>query len=835
MTSASLQWAVYPASAAFAGATAGTVLRDSNLSGDLPVPLLGPLPFGGPGTTEPHIFGRNESLPVSQQLHHRYASRAQYSLAAHPDPATSHIIALEMEQLAKNPTRVNGAAVKAGETRSLLRVGPMTVAGGAPVLHVAAGDTLAPADPVARALRGALSHGFAADGNTHVVVAGVISYPSEFAAALPTTVVAVLATQAAISVTSSHAPSSTAAPAAGLAPTLLLPPTQHDGVTMEGRTGSAEDGAAHPLLPTVVLSLSPPPLVSQPPIGVQSQAEREEAAARSRLDDFAARYLSKGDAAGSEGSGHFDAPAPPAPAGPTIAQAKPLDLLDAAEAQSLSAAGPAVPAPANASNGKGPLAFATIHALVANDDSEDDAAVLLPPLQKRRGPVESRPQVALPGAFAAETGHLLRGQESLAAIAGAEPSKVDLSLGDAGKSTSSVVDPKGDIPLAQRSFGLSADASAPRAAEDAADEWGSAFGASKFAPTRAAAPAPSKPRAPAPVASTVAVPVAAAPSSAPPVAAATSSSAKARSPAEALPARVVTPPEAAHGAGLKIEWQWKRHANAPDSDPRAWLAYSPAVGAALERAFMDPKTATCKLPAATPGAEPEYAVVFYDADAGTAQYRLDNPNRWRGVRRLVNGKLDDHRDPTMPRPAVPRRRVYIVDPDSDPAKEWHGIELHPRRATKAGARRGRDDSDSGDDEYELDSFLVSDSDDSDSDTSLTTESSESSTSDSLEDLQESSDSESDSDDRRKKRRNKKKKGEGKAKTKRERAKKRAGAEDEPRQRKASPAARTGRIAPPPAPVAATTTNTADGAAGVAAHASADVPSIPATVAEWEML
>jgi hypothetical protein len=249
---------------------------------------------------------------------------------------------------------------------------------------------------------------------------------------------------------------------------------------------------------------------------------------------------------------------------------------------------------------------------------------------------------------------------------------------------------------------------------------------------------------------------------------------------------------------------------------------------------MDPKTATCKLPAATPGAEPEYAVVFYDADAGTAQYRLDNPNRWRGVRRLVNGKLDDHRDPTMPRPAVPRRRVYIVDPDSDPAKEWHGIELHPRRATKAGARRGRDDSDSGDDEYELDSFLVSDSDDSDSDTSLTTESSESSTSDSLEDLQESSESESDSD-RRRKRRNKKKKGEGKAKTKRERAKKRAGAEDEPRQRKASPAARTGRIAPPPAPVAATTTNTADGAAGVAAHASADVPSIPATVAEWEML
>lgn len=76
-------------------------------------------------------------------------------------------------------------------------------------------------------------------------------------------------------------------------------------------------------------------------------------------------------------------------------------------------------------------------------------------------------------------------------------------------------------------------------------------------------------------------------------------------------------------------WEWKSNANAGDSNPKSWTRYSEEVAQKIEEAFTydGGRNPTISL-------DKTYAIAFHEHSLGMIQYRLDDPGRWRAVRRL---------------------------------------------------------------------------------------------------------------------------------------------------------------------------------------------------------
>jgi hypothetical protein len=85
---------------------------------------------------------------------------------------------------------------------------------------------------------------------------------------------------------------------------------------------------------------------------------------------------------------------------------------------------------------------------------------------------------------------------------------------------------------------------------------------------------------------------------------------------------------AAGDCGAMGVWEWKCHVDGDDKDPKNWRKYSKAVADILEGAFRKDggKVGTVAI-------DSTYQVCFDDSRVGMAQYRKDDPARWRAVRR----------------------------------------------------------------------------------------------------------------------------------------------------------------------------------------------------------
>jgi hypothetical protein len=97
--------------------------------------------------------------------------------------------------------------------------------------------------------------------------------------------------------------------------------------------------------------------------------------------------------------------------------------------------------------------------------------------------------------------------------------------------------------------------------------------------------------------------------------------------------RGASPPSlvaAAHSAlpHLMGMWEWKCHVEGDDKDPKNWRKYPKATADVLEAAFRSDGGKVASI-----AVDATYRVCFDDSRIGMAQYRADNPARWRAVRR----------------------------------------------------------------------------------------------------------------------------------------------------------------------------------------------------------
>ncbi|CUG05785.1 Hypothetical protein, putative [Bodo saltans] len=163
-------------------------------------------------------------------------------------------------------------------------------------------------------------------------------------------------------------------------------------------------------------------------------------------------------------------------------------------------------------------------------------------------------------------------------------------------------------------------------------------------------------------------------------------------------------------------WEWKCHVEGDDNDPKNWRKYPKATADVLEAAF---RKNGGKVPWVS--IDMTYRVCFDDSRIGMAQYRCDDPARWRAVRRRGGG--------SVPRPNAKKKAI-----------------LRDTGFSSASSSSSDTSSESDDDDDKRPSWIVSDdsddessTEDSDSDVSFDTESS----------------IETESSDRRKKKKNKK--------------------------------------------------------------------------------
>lgn len=75
-------------------------------------------------------------------------------------------------------------------------------------------------------------------------------------------------------------------------------------------------------------------------------------------------------------------------------------------------------------------------------------------------------------------------------------------------------------------------------------------------------------------------------------------------------------------------WEWKCHVDGDDKDPKNWRKYAKTTADKLEAAYTNDQGKVGSI-----AIDAVYNVCFDDARIGMAQYRKDNPARWRSVRR----------------------------------------------------------------------------------------------------------------------------------------------------------------------------------------------------------
>jgi hypothetical protein len=111
---------------------------------------------------------------------------------------------------------------------------------------------------------------------------------------------------------------------------------------------------------------------------------------------------------------------------------------------------------------------------------------------------------------------------------------------------------------------------------------------------------------------------------------------------------------AADGPTGGAKWMWNSNTSLPEQHPHAWKPYAPADAAKLEAAYMKGGS-NVKL-------NDNYSVAFNDRTAGLVQYRNDDKSRWRSVRR-VGG-------PERPRGVGPKQARVVICSDDDSSDGW---------------------------------------------------------------------------------------------------------------------------------------------------------------------
>jgi hypothetical protein len=108
---------------------------------------------------------------------------------------------------------------------------------------------------------------------------------------------------------------------------------------------------------------------------------------------------------------------------------------------------------------------------------------------------------------------------------------------------------------------------------------------------------------------------------------------KAAPPPAVLGSRSASPPSLVAAVPSAVPhlmgmWEWKCHVEGDDKDPKNWRKYPKAIADVLEAAFRSDGGKVASI-----AVDATYRVCFDDSRIGMAQYRADNPARWRAVRR----------------------------------------------------------------------------------------------------------------------------------------------------------------------------------------------------------